>query len=183
MPRPKRMRKMTNPPIFKGFRPIGNDQNQEPVIINFEEYESIRLCDFELNGQEAAAQVMEISRPTFTRIYESARRKVAQAFVLGKPIVFEGGKVYFDSQWFSCNACGCWFNNPGSNLSPDKCALCRSDNIKQCNDENNIINVDEICICPECGTSKKIDRKAPFNQDFCPKCNHRMERKGCKKII
>src|SRR4030066_100628 len=98
MPRPKRIRKMTNPPHFKGFRPIGLPEENSPVVLNYEEYEAIRLSDFELYGQVEAAQKMDISRPTFARIYESARRKVAQAFVLGKTIVFEGGKVYFDSE-------------------------------------------------------------------------------------
>ena len=116
MPRPKRIRKMTNPPHFKGFRPIGLPDGNSPVVLNFEEYEAIRLSDFELYGQVEAAQIMEISRPTYARIYESARRKVAQAFVLGKTIVFEGGKVYFDSEWYSCNKCGCWFNHPAKEL-------------------------------------------------------------------
>jgi len=112
MPRPKRIRKMTNPPHFKGFRPIGLTEENNPVILNYEEYEAIRLSDFELYGQVEAAQIMDVSRPTYARIYESARRKVAQAFVLGKVIVFEGGKVYFDSEWYYCHFCGCYFNHP-----------------------------------------------------------------------
>jgi hypothetical protein len=74
---------------------------------------------------------MEVSRPTFTRIYESARRKVAQAFVQGRPIVFEGGKVYFDSEWYACNTCGCWFNHPAKDTKVASCALCGSTAIEQ----------------------------------------------------
>jgi hypothetical protein len=69
---------------------------------------------------------MEVSRPTFTRIYESARRKVAQAFTKACPIVFEGGKVSFDDQWFSCQDCGCTFNNPFPESKIEHCALCGS---------------------------------------------------------
>lgn len=131
MPRPKRIRKMTNPPHFKGFRPIGLPEEDSPVVINYEEYEAIRLCDFELMGQVEASKLMEISRPTFTRIYESARRKVAQAFVGGKTIVFEGGKVYFNSDWYSCNTCGCWFNHTAKETEIKNCSLCGSPDIEQ----------------------------------------------------
>ncbi len=117
---------MPNPPHFKGFRPIGLPEENNPVVLNYEEYEAIRLSDFELNGQVEAANAMGISRPTYARIYESARRKVAQAFVHGKPIVFEGGKVYFDSEWYLCNKCGCWFNHPSKENEVTSCALCGS---------------------------------------------------------
>jgi predicted DNA-binding protein (UPF0251 family) len=130
MARPKRIRKVNNPPHFKGFMPIGLPE-EHPVIVNFEEYEAIRLCDFSLTSQAEAALEMGISRPTFTRIYESARRKVAQAFVQGKPIVFEGGKVYFDSEWYACNTCGCWFNHPAKDTQVYCCALCGSTDIEQ----------------------------------------------------
>jgi uncharacterized protein len=129
MPRPKRMRKVTTPPPLRGFKPFGAEKEEKPVVINFEEYEAIRLCDFELLGQLEAAQLMQVSRPTFTRIYESARRKVALAFTKACPIVFEGGKVYFDSDWFSCSDCGCVFNNPFPESKIEHCALCGSKSV------------------------------------------------------
>jgi uncharacterized protein len=134
MPRPKRIRKMTNPPHFKGYKPIGIEGDNEPVTLNFEEYEAIRLSDYEMHGQVKASEIMEISRPTFARIYESARRKVAQAFVTGKAIIFEGGKVYFDSDWFCCKQCGCNFNHPEKDKEIVRCALCGSESIEQCPD-------------------------------------------------
>ena len=73
MPRPKPIRRVINPPHFKGFRPMGPAVNCAPVILNYEEYEAIRLNDFELLGQVEAAGIMGVSRPTYTRIYESAR--------------------------------------------------------------------------------------------------------------
>lgn len=136
MPRPKRNRKVTSPPHFKGFIPIGLPDGKDPVVLNYEEYEAIRLCDYELLAQLDAAAQMEISRPTFTRVYESARRKVAEAFVTGRAIVFEGGKVYFDSEWFKCYSCKCWFNNPEKENVVASCALCGSSDISQCDDFN-----------------------------------------------
>ena len=131
MARPKRIRKVENPPGYRGFIPIGQSDKLEPVTINLEEYESIRLSDFELLDHSEAAGHMGVSRPTFTRIYESARRKVAEAFVGGKPIIFEGGKVYFDSEWYQCSSCHCWFNHPDRANKAKKCALCGSPDIDQ----------------------------------------------------
>jgi len=178
MPRPKRIRKMTNPPHFKGFRPIGLPEENNPVVLNYEEYEAIRLSDFELYGQVEAAQIMDVSRPTYARIYESARRKVAQAFVQGKAIVFEGGKVYFNSEWYSCNNCGCWFDHPAKEQAVISCALCGSKNIEQYSDNSEQANTEDICICPECGKEKEHTPGVPCKKEICPKCNCPMIRKG-----
>ena len=178
MPRPKRIRKMNNPPHFKGFRPIGLPEGNNPVVINFEEYEAIRLSDFEFNGHVDAAQIMGVSRPTYTRIYESARRKVAQAFVLGKAIVFEGGKVYFDSEWYSCNNCGCWFNHPEKEEEIRNCTLCGSTNIEHYHQEPQSGPTDDICICPTCGFEKIHLPTTPCKSEICPNCNCHMIRKA-----
>ncbi|MFO7369479.1 MAG: DUF134 domain-containing protein [Bacteroidales bacterium] len=139
MARPKRIRKVLNPPHFRGYLPIGLPE-EHPIVLNYEEYEAIRLCDHDLLGQAEAALKMSVSRPTFTRIYESARRKVAEAFVKGRPIVFEGGKVYFDSDWYACNTCGCWFNHPEKNRALTHCALCGSTAIEQYNKDEQFTN-------------------------------------------
>jgi len=52
--------------------------------LNFDEYETIRLLDYEGLMQEEAAERMNVSRPTLTRIYENARKTMAKAFVEGK---------------------------------------------------------------------------------------------------
>ncbi len=175
MPRPKRIRKMTTPPHFKGYSPIGISDKQSPVILNFEEYEAIRLSDYELNSQADAAKIMEVSRPTFTRIYESARRKVALAFFMGKPIIFEGGKVYFDSQWYLCKKCGCYFNNI-DNKALKCCALCGSLNIEQYIEKQNTHKY--TCWCKNCGFEKTQTQIIDCKTEICPKCNLVMERKG-----
>ncbi len=169
---------MNNPPHFKGFRPIGLPEENNPVVINFEEYEAIRLSDFEFNGHVEAAKIMGVSRPTYTRIYESARRKVAQAFVLGKAIVFEGGKVYFDSEWYSCNTCGCWFNHPAKEEEIKNCTLCGSTNIVQYDETKLQSKTEEICVCPKCGNEKVHSKETPCKDEICSACNCQMVRKG-----
>ena len=177
MPRPKRIRRVTNPPHFKGFKPLGLPDGGAPVIINFEEYEAIRLSDYDLHGQVEAAKIMGVSRPTFARICESARRKIAQAFIDGKTIVFEGGKVYFDSDWYACNDCGCWFNHTEKEQEVMNCALCGSSNIepyKEVDEEK----FEEVCRCPQCGKEYKLSANVDCQGDICPICSCRMVHKG-----
>ena len=106
MPRPKRNRTIVNPPLMEGFRPFGIPMTDlEPVILLYEEYESIRLSDYEGLTQEQSAERMNVSRPTFTRIYEKARRTSAMAFVEGKAIFIEGGTYHTDDCWYRCDNC------------------------------------------------------------------------------
>ena len=65
----------------------------ECVVIGVDAYEVIRLLDYKQFTQEQCAARMNISRTTVTRIYEDARRKLAEAMVLGKRIVIGGGEV------------------------------------------------------------------------------------------
>ncbi|HRT48304.1 MAG TPA: DUF134 domain-containing protein [Bacteroidales bacterium] len=128
-PRPVKMRRIGKPPVISGMKPYGfadNRTSSGKVFLNLEEYESLRLCDFYMLHQCQAAEMMGVSRPTLTRIYSSARMKIAEAIVEGKQIVIEGGKIYFDSSWYFCNDCGCFFNNPGNKGNPEKCPLCGS---------------------------------------------------------
>jgi len=180
MPRPKLIRRVTNPPHYKGFKPIGVSGNSNPVVLNYEEYEAIRLNDFELHSQLTASQIMGVSRPTYTRIYESARRKVAQAFVNAQPIVFEGGKVYFDSDWYKCNTCGCYFTHPEKDKELSECALCGSSNLGQVPDNQNH-EIEDVCICPCCGNEIINMHGKSCIEEVCPVCNCKMIRKGSKE--
>jgi uncharacterized protein len=177
MPRPKRIRKVIDPPGYKGYMPIGVTIEKPPIIMNFEEYEAIRLSDFEMLGHVEASIIMEVSRPTYTRIYESARRKVAMAFVTGSPILFEGGKVFFNSEWYKCANCECWFNHPEKDKPITGCALCNSPNFKQFNN-NDSPDLEDLCYCSRCGYEKEHIPNSPCQLELCPQCNTRMNRKG-----
>lgn len=118
-------------PHFDGFRPQGvQGKKAADVLVNFEEYEALKLCDYELMTQAEAALMMNISRPTFTRIYESARRKIAKAFVEGSSIRFEGGN--FDvAKWYSCDKCNITFSL--SDKSAKHCPFCKNELITENN--------------------------------------------------
>lgn len=90
MPKPSRCRRVCAEPAFRTFLP-GCNRNASAVTLFVDEYEVIRLVDFEKQTHEQCAQQMEISRTTVTEIYEKARFKIADAIVNGKPLVIEGG--------------------------------------------------------------------------------------------
>jgi len=106
MARPTRNRKVLNPPRMAGFKPFGMPLSELKVLkLHFDEYESINLINYQNLTQDAAAEMMGISRPTFTRVYNRALKKIAKAFVEGMAIEIEGGQVEFEKQWFKCNKC------------------------------------------------------------------------------
>ena len=58
-----------------------------------DEYEAIKLADHLGLYQQEAALRMGVSRPTFGRILESARRKMAEFLVCGRALRIEGGAI------------------------------------------------------------------------------------------
>jgi len=89
-----------------GFTPYGIPNCKiEQVTLKMEEYESLKLIDYDLRSQDKAAELMNVSRPTFTRIYNKALKTIIKAFVEGKGISIEGGNYQFDKDWFRCKKC------------------------------------------------------------------------------
>lgn len=106
MPRPKKKRKVNNPPKMHGFRPFGIAFcDSEHVVLQYEEYETVKLVIYDDLQQDLAADQMEVSRPTLTRIYNSALKKIGQAFVEGKSIIIKGGDFEFQKDWYKCKKC------------------------------------------------------------------------------
>ena len=85
--RPQKCRCICSPPRFLHFAPEGTAKGT--VVLGYDEYEVLRLLDYEGFSQAVCAQRMDVSRTTVTRMYESARKKVADAFVNGKNILME----------------------------------------------------------------------------------------------
>lgn len=186
-PRARRIRKLLNPPLIKGFKPYGHADGTESegiVTMLYEEYESLKLCDYDMMTHHSASELMGVSRPTFTRIYSSARQKIALALAEGLKLTIEGGKVCFDSDWFLCGNCGSYFNNPDKETRPKECALCGSVNISETHDsfpENHKNDINDECICTECGYISAHTRKKPCQQEICPSCKKPMRRRHSNK--
>lgn len=133
MPRKKRNRRIQVPPVIKGMSVFGvRGRKSNEVYLLIEEYEAIRLLDYQGLTQEEAAVHMDISRPTLTRIYEEARNKVATSFVEGRDIIIRGGDIYFDKNWFKCNSCQASYNHYSEN--DQDCPVCGSENVISLNE-------------------------------------------------
>ncbi len=90
MPRKQRCRRIEGYPDHWEFSPE-EVTDKEPVVMTLDEFETIRLLDREGMTQEQCAEKMGIARTTVTAIYESARRKIADAMVDGKQLQIRGG--------------------------------------------------------------------------------------------
>ena len=87
MSRPKKYRCIGSSPDTSCFKTKGIPIIQlEEVLLSLDELETIRLADYEGLYHENAAKQMGISRPTFGRILDAARRKVADAIINGKAL-------------------------------------------------------------------------------------------------
>ena len=94
MPRPKKPRFVSGYPTLTAFVPEGVPITGE-VFLSVEELEAVRLSDFEGLDQEAAANLMEVSRQTYGRILAHARSVISEALVTGKVLRVEGGDYEF----------------------------------------------------------------------------------------
>ncbi len=141
MPRPQKNRIIKEPPVFTQFKPAGiPGRSLETVILTLDEYEALRLSDLECMSQEGAADEMEISRPTFTRLIETARKKVMEMIVDGKMLIIEGGNIHFRHNIIKCRHCGHMFN----------------------------INIEiKIEKCPSCGSSELLNLAGGFGHGRC----------------
>jgi len=101
--RPVKWRKVGLLPRVAYFKPTAVPLYMlEEVLLAVEELEALRLKDMEELEQEECAQRMNISRATFQRVLNSARRKVADALVSGKAIRVEGGNFELAMRRFRC---------------------------------------------------------------------------------
>lgn len=108
MSRPTKCRRVCHFPQTLSFLPLDAAEEKEPVILTVDEYEAIRLIDKEGLAQEQCALFMQIARTTVQRIYESARKKLADCIVEGRPLRIEGGEFWLcNGQSNDCGYHGC----------------------------------------------------------------------------
>lgn len=128
MARAKRPRTLHDLPVVKGFRPMWMRTNyRQAIVLNLEEYEAIRLLDYENMMQEEVAELMGVSRPTVTRIYDSARKKLAMALVEGRTFIIEGGSVEIAYAIYQCEECEHRVQLTSGEPMPEVCIACGSE--------------------------------------------------------
>ena len=97
MPRKQRCRWIGGYPDHWEFSPE-EITDSEPVVMSLDEFETIRLLDREGLTQEQCAERMGVARTTVTAIYDSARRKIAEALTEGKRLMIRGGNYALNDQ-------------------------------------------------------------------------------------
>ena len=105
MSRPENKRIVHVPPLFTEFKPLGlSDNSLESLIVTLDEFEAIRLADYVGLSHEVAADEMNISRSTFSRLIERARKKMADFLVQGRAISIDGGSIHFKNNIIKCES-------------------------------------------------------------------------------
>ncbi len=107
MPRPVKWRKIEHLPKYRFFKPSSIPAYKlEENTLKIEELEAVRLKDLEGLNQKECADKMKVSRQTFQRIYNSAKKKIADSLVNGKAISIKGGNYTKNICRLACNTCG-----------------------------------------------------------------------------
>jgi predicted DNA-binding protein (UPF0251 family) len=126
MPRNKKHRTVNCRPNAYYYKPQSIPLSLlETVILEIDELESLRLADYLAHSHEQGALKMNISRATFGRIVESARKKVVDAILHGKAIKIgnEFPAELKEKRIVKCRSCDALHNKNlvNSNLICKKC--------------------------------------------------------------
>jgi predicted DNA-binding protein (UPF0251 family) len=128
MARSRCPRRVAAPPQVGYFKPAGVPLRRlEEIALTVDEFEALRLADLEGLYQDEGARRMGVSRPTFARIVETSRRKVAEALVHGRALRITGGPVVFAGERrFRCEECRKEWTAPFGTGRPEGCPACGS---------------------------------------------------------
>ncbi len=129
MPRPNKCRKVfSNPGVFH-FKPVGrNIKEKDEVELTLDEFEAIRLADYEGLYQGKAAEQMNVSRQTFGNIINSAHKKIADFLINAKSLKISGGSIEMitDDSSFVCFGCKFYRDTPFEVEKMELCPHCVS---------------------------------------------------------
>jgi uncharacterized protein len=130
LPRPKCCRNIGLMPENIRFKPEGIEvSTSSEVLLTLDEFEAVRLAHYEGLYQEQAAAMMNVSRPTFGRIIESALVKIADFLVNGKALKITGGEIFvINSNLNPCENCQRSSKNCDRRKNGRRCPYCRKNN-------------------------------------------------------
>jgi len=135
MVRPRRCRRVRGNPNCGCFGPEGTLAKEE-IHLSLEELEAIKLKDYEELDQINAAEEMNVSQPTFHRILQEARRKIADALVNAKSLKIHGGANKMAMKKFRCYACSHKWEIPYGTKRPEECPKCESNNLHRSEEDS-----------------------------------------------
>lgn len=156
MSRPRCLRTVGGPPDFVIFKPAGVPASMlEEVLLTIDEFEALRLADHQGLYHDEAARLMKVSRQTFGRIIQSARKRTATALVEGKAVRIEGGTIEMvERRKFQCDGCGHAWEMPFGTGRPSTCPRCEGNNIHRSEDQRGPLGVKRGRRGGECGRSQ-----------------------------
>ncbi len=94
MPRNRKIRKCRYLGKDRVFKPLGFPGCElGEVVISSEEFEALRLCDYEGYSQIEAAEKMNISRGTLQRDLASGSKKILEAILNNNLLIIKGDEV------------------------------------------------------------------------------------------
>lgn len=132
MARPKKSRRISCKSDAAYFKPRGIPLLElEEVHLTMDELEAIRLSDLLGMNYEDAGKTMGVSRATFGRILERARKIVADALINEKALRIEGGTYTMDTEKrkFHCNTCNNKWEVESGTGRPAGCPSCNGNDI------------------------------------------------------
>lgn len=106
MARPRKRKRVCRMPNVNVFGPYRGEDIGEYIEMSVEEFETIRIIDYEGFTQEKCGEFMGIGRSTVQRLYEIARGKIADSMVNGRAIKIQGGDYSLCSQLEDSDRCG-----------------------------------------------------------------------------
>ncbi len=127
MVRPHKNRMVAYNPDISYFKPRGIPLiDLQEVQITIDEYEALRLSDLMNMSYEDAANKMKVSRATFGRIVQRARKTVADALINGKAINIQGGsyRIIDKKRIVICKNCNNKWEQPRGTGKPGNCPSC-----------------------------------------------------------
>jgi uncharacterized protein len=138
MPRPNKCRKIfSNPGVFH-FEPVGRELSEKTEVeLTIDEFEALRLADYEGYYQERAAEQMNVSRQTFGNIINSAHKKIADFLINAKSLKITGGSIEMkiEDRNFICYGCKFFGNTTFEIEKMELCPHCVSPHLHRIIDE------------------------------------------------
>lgn len=96
--RPGKYRIVRVDPKISQFSPRGRPGRPDEIRLKMDEFEALRLADYQGLSQKEAAKSMRISQQTFSRILKQARYLTAKGISTGSAIRIQGGQYVISSR-------------------------------------------------------------------------------------
>ncbi len=98
MPRPNKPKRVRSLPICERFMPEKGSCTGHEILMSVEEFETLRLIDYQGLTQEECARKMGVGRATVQAMYTEARKKTARFLAEAATLRIHGGNYCLGEQ-------------------------------------------------------------------------------------